>query len=123
MEERVKKVERRIKTVEEAILILSEKMHIHDDWWDEHRAFQADTEVKIAALVNAQIKNEDDVLELRSKVLTLIDAQIENEKVNKAYKESTKKLHSALLKILKGMDDRIKEIEKKNGNGKNGKKK
>ena len=101
MEERVKKAELRIKTVEEAILLLSKKMLIHDDWWDEHRAFQADTDAKIAALIDAQIKNEDDIKEFR---------------------QATKKMFAHLIKMLDKMDKRIELLEKKNNN-KNGKSK
>ena len=110
MEERVKKAERRIKNVEEAILMLTESMLIQDDWWDEYRSNQTNTDVKITALVDAQIRSESEIKEFRQET---------NE-----FRRATKQMFNHLIKLIDKMDKRIELLEKKNNNDKkNGKSK
>jgi|GEM_PF-3361054 len=127
MESRVKKVELKIKTIEEAILLLSQQTLIHSNWFDEIREAQANTDVKIAALVDAQIRNEDEAKASRTntdaKIAALVDAQIRNEDELKEHRKEMKELRNDFTKYMIKLEKRIELLEKKNGDGKNGKNK
>ncbi len=152
MESRVKKVELKIKTIEEAILLLSQQTLIHSNWFDEIREAQANTDVKIAALVDAQIRNEDESKASRTntdvkiaalvdaqirnedeakasrtntdaKIAALVDAQIRNEDELKEHRKEMKELRNDFTKYMIKLEKRIELLEKKNGDGKNGKNK
>ena len=58
-EERFGKLERRVKTVEEAITLLSNLLASHDDRLEDSVKDTENLEAKIAALVDAQIRSED----------------------------------------------------------------
>lgn len=57
--ERFGKLERRVKTVEEAITLLSSLLASHDDRLEDSVKNNENLEAKIAALVDAQIRSED----------------------------------------------------------------
>ncbi|HLM03169.1 MAG TPA: hypothetical protein VK400_19105 [Pyrinomonadaceae bacterium] len=58
-EERFGKLEMRVKTVEEAITLLSNLLANHDDRLEDSVKDNENLEAKIAALVDAQIRSED----------------------------------------------------------------
>jgi multidrug resistance efflux pump len=84
--------ERRVSRLEEAFVTLIELTRNHHEGMDELRAAQtelsaaqAETEHKLVALVDAQIRDEETVKELRAetdrKFAALVDAQIRTEEV------------------------------------------
>lgn len=93
LEPRVEKVERKIKTVEEAIILLTALTTSHDDRLEkllfgieELRASQNETKEKINMLIDAQMRTENNTEELQAsqketneKINILIDAQIKTE--------------------------------------------
>lgn len=54
---------------------LDERADTHTDWINQLGAAQAETERKIAALVDAQIRTEDALARLTTKMSDLADAQ------------------------------------------------
>lgn len=80
LEDKVNKNERRIKTVEEAIVLLTELTTSHSDRleksvfdMDELRAAQRQTDEKMNMLIDAQIKTEDGMQKLEEKMRELAD--------------------------------------------------
>jgi molecular chaperone GrpE (heat shock protein) len=74
----------------------------------ETRANQENTDAKIVALVDAQIRSEDEMKEFRRET---------NE-----FRRATKQMFNHLVKVIDKMDKRIELLEKKNNNSKkNGK--
>ena len=78
-EQRFNKVEKRIKTVEEAILLLSELSIGHGERLDDSLRDRENLNEKISALIDAQIRSEDRTQEANTKISALIDAQIRTE--------------------------------------------
>lgn len=90
---RIEKVEKRVQTVEEAIILLKELTISHDDrlesflfGLEELRAGQKETNEKINMLIDAQMRTENNIGELRAsqketdeKINMLIDAQMRTE--------------------------------------------
>lgn len=83
LEQRAEKQDGKIKTVGEAIVALSQSVLHHSEMMDdffrgmnELRAAQADTDVKVAALVDAQIRAEDEMKELRGVIKQMAQAII-----------------------------------------------
>lgn len=58
IEERVGKVEKRVKTVEEAVTLLTSLVVSHDDRLEDSVKDNENLETKIAALVDVQIRSE-----------------------------------------------------------------
>lgn len=70
--------QRRTARLEESFVMLTEMLGRHEDSFDELRAAQAETEQKIAALVDAQVRNEEahdrGMEEVRAALAELADA-------------------------------------------------
>lgn len=78
-EQKVEKLGKRVKTVEEAVLLLTSLIENHGDliydFVKENESFNE----KINALVDSQIRREDDNKKSDEKINALIDAQIRSE--------------------------------------------
>lgn len=75
LEERVGKVEKRVKNVEEAIALLSNLLASHDDRLEDSVKDNENLEAKMAALIDAQIRTEDKMVILEAKMVELAEAQ------------------------------------------------
>jgi chromosome segregation ATPase len=73
IEERLGKVGRRVKTVEEAITLLSNLLASHDDRLEDSVKDNENLEAKIAALVDAQIRSESKLQNINDALDKLTD--------------------------------------------------
>lgn len=98
-EERVGKVERRVKNVEEAIVLLTALTDNHNDRLEDSLGANNNLDAKISALIDAQIAGEDKMSSLREKLSALADAQIRSEdriqNINQALERLTELVRAA----------------------------
>ena len=78
-EERVLRLENAFVMLTELVRNAEERSDDHDKWINELGAAQANSEAKIAALADAQIKNESAIASLTLKMAALADAQVKTE--------------------------------------------
>ena len=93
-------LEERVKLVEEVILIMRNLVLRHDERLDDYdqkfRESREDFDFKLNALIDAQIKNEADLLILKESTSELRDASRE---LSKASRELSKASRSQLTRI------------------------
>ncbi len=82
-EQKVEKLGKRVKTVEEAVLLLTSLIENHGDLIYDFVKENENFNEKINALVDSQIRREDDNRKSDEKINALIDAQIRSEDESK----------------------------------------
>lgn len=87
--------ERRISGLEEAFRMLVEMSRRHDERADEIRAAQAETEHKLAALVDAQVRTQEAAAESERKLAALAEAQLQTEQAMKRSADAQERLADA----------------------------
>ncbi|HEY9284101.1 MAG TPA: hypothetical protein VIP46_11665 [Pyrinomonadaceae bacterium] len=110
--------EQRISRMEQAYVAVVEMLRRHDQRVDEFSAMRDETDQKLAALVDAQIKAEDEMSRLRSaqagtgqtlaetdqKLAALVDAQIRAEDEMNKVREALAELAQAMVSLTKKVD-------------------
>lgn len=72
-EQKIAKLGRRVKTVEEAVLLLTELTTIHDEKSYTHMKNGEELNAKISAMIDAQIRSEDKIQTINQALDKLID--------------------------------------------------
>lgn len=93
-EKKIERLERKVKTVEEAILLLSELTASHDEMLYIQMKSDEDLNEKISALIDAQIRSEDKM-----------------EALNTAQNKTEEKMQS-LIDLTRLAHRRLDELEK-----------
>lgn len=121
-------IEQRVETVEDAILIMKNLPLSHNDRLDNYfesfnrerskqEKFNEDFNFKLNALVDAQIKNEDDIFKLKDSIIELKEAIIEDRTSITELKEASIELRIASTELKEASQSqlgRIENLENKN---------
>lgn len=121
----------RLNDLSESNRLLVEMIRRHDERIDEVRAAQGESEQKLAALVDAQMRAEDSIGELKSAIAALVDAQVRTEvslsrgmeELRAAQRETEQKIAALLEAHIRTEDALARLTEKVNDilqNGRNG---
>lgn len=116
--ERIEKAERRIKTVEDAVILLTALTDSHNDQLenflfglDELKANQKNSDDKINMLIDAQITTEDKLQRFEAEMKVFRE---ESEKANKSLREELRTIAKDLAESIKTVNQRVERIERKN---------
>lgn len=123
-------VEQRLTKVEEAVEIMKTLLISHDerleDYYKAMEESRSDFDFKLNALIDAQIKNEaeikqvkDSIVEVKDSIVEVKDSIIELRISTTELKESTTELRKStndLRETSKNTLERLDRLERKNGN-------
>jgi methyl-accepting chemotaxis protein len=137
-------LENRMTVVEEAVITLKRLVISHDerleDYYNAMEESRRDFDFKLNALINAQIKNEaeirevkvsivevkDSIIEVKDSIVEIKDSIIELRKSTTELRESTTELRESTTELRESTNDlketskntleRLDRLERKNGN-------
>jgi chromosome segregation ATPase len=126
LEERVEKNERRLKTVEDAIILLTKLGDSHTDQLeqiifgiDELRAAQSETSERVNMLIDAQIRTDDEIKEIKAiqresgeRIKVLIEAQIRTEEKMQETEEKIQRMEAAITDLTGAVKFAHQKIDK-----------
>lgn len=119
VEKRVGRIEKRDDLIEQAILQMRDLLISHDnrleDYYKALRESREEFIFKMNALVDAQVKGEDDMRRSREdfnfKMNAVVDAQVKGEADTRELRESIQELRKSVKELLEASRSQLTRIE------------